>query len=802
MTRRPWILRPPVEPPAALAAAVGGHPLVAQLLAQRGITSVEAARAFLDPAHYTPAPPSALVGLERAAELLCRAVKKKQGILVWGDFDVDGQTSTALLVTALRRLLGEERVHFHVPSRFREGHGIRPAAMSETLAALRGKVQVVLTCDTGIADGPGVAVAKEAGLTVIVTDHHDLPAEFQPLDLARDPLWGIDAAVAGNESVRRADAVVNPKFSPPGDPLRTLPGVGVAYKLVQQLYALCGAAGEETSLLDLVALGIVADVAEQVHDARYLLQLGLDQLRGTKRIGLLALLEVARIKPENISADSIGFQIGPRMNAVGRLDDATVSVELLTTTDPLRARQLAGTMERLNQERRVLTSQTATTALEMVERNPALLDYSALVLDHPAWHAGIVGIVASRLVEEFHKPAILLLTPPGEAARGSARSIPGVNIYAAISACSHLLKTHGGHAGAAGLSLLPENIERFRRQLDFEVEQIRDPSAADGLLVDAELPLAAVSLELADEIHRLAPFGAGNPTPVFLFSGLTIGDDRRIGREGTHRKLLLRDGTGAERSLLWFGGADAEAPIGAVDVCATLNRETYQGERSVSLLHVGLRATQAEAVAAAPLTVVDQRGMELAALDLPAPDVAAWYAEGTALETNGESTPYSARWALPGNTKETLVLWSIPPSGELLEWLAATARARTIIVCGRNTGDDRAQSVLRAVAEMCKFAINRGTPADINRMAARIGSTEAVVRQSLLWLERRGEIRVEGWQRADGVRLARGSGMASDDEAREVELRLHELLAEVRAYRRFFQRARVDELGLEPPRTP
>ncbi|MFN3331952.1 MAG: single-stranded-DNA-specific exonuclease RecJ, partial [Caldilinea sp.] len=317
-----WILKQAVAPSPELIAAVGGHPLVAQLLAQRGIDTPEKAIPFLDPDRYTPAPPSALRGVDEAAMLLHDAIAHSQNILVWGDFDVDGQTSTALLVTALRTLAGDEHVCFHVPNRFEESHGIRLPKLQQKLAE-HHPVDVLLTCDTGIAEAPAIGYARDQGVTVVITDHHDLSAEFAGLRPGVDPLWGLSLVDVGVESVRRANAIVNPKFQPEGDPLRTLPGVGVAYKLVQRLYELAGRSGEEEEMLDLVALGIVADVAEQINDARYLLQRGLERLRTTKRAGLMALMQISRVDPAKLTAESIGFQLGPRMNALGRLDDAT-----------------------------------------------------------------------------------------------------------------------------------------------------------------------------------------------------------------------------------------------------------------------------------------------------------------------------------------------------------------------------------------------------------------------------------------------------------------------------------------------
>ena len=833
----PWFVVPPVTPSPELLSVVGGNPLVARLLSQRGIDTPAKAVPFLDPQQYQPAPPDALLGVTEAAEQLHAAIGVNARFLVWGDFDVDGQTSTSLLVTALRALAGDDAVRFHVPNRFEESHGIKVDKLRAELDVAEANdtpVQVLLSCDTGIAEGPAIGYAKDRGLTVVITDHHDLAAEFLGLAVGVDPLWGLSAGQAGAHSVRRADAIVNPKFLPPGDPLRTLPGVGVAFKLVQQLYMLAGRSGEEEDLLDLVALGIVADVAEQVHDARYLLQRGLAKLRATRRAGLLALMNIARVDPAALTADSIGFQLGPRMNALGRLEDATVSVELLTTRDAIRAGQLAAKLERLNQERRLLTSQTTRAANEMIERDPSLLNHNALVLAHPNWHAGVVGIVASKMVEQFGKPTVLLLNPTGQAARGSARSVPGVDIGAAIAGCERLLLSHGGHPGAAGVSLLPENIDAFRRELSRQVEVHRDESVRVGLQIDAEVRLDEVSLTLATELAQLAPFGSGNPTPQFATYGLTVADDRRIGREGTHRKLTVRsEGEGEALPVVWFGGADAELPAGPIDLVYTLNVNEYKGDRTLQLMYVDSRpAHVGDAVHISTprpaLQVFDMRRAEPStmAATLPPPDRAAWYAEGVRLDDLPAGATYAPRWHLAENPtaegNKTLVLWSIPPSPDMLRWLLNAARPQEVYLCGQYTADDMLSSVLRAVAGMCKYALNHphqvtppianapiqpltpqpAAPAaqpaaqptsllDINRMASRLGVTEAVMRQALLWLEARGEIYLIEWQAGDTVRIAAGDGRPRRDQLKQIEEDIEELLAEVRAFRRFFQRARA-----------
>ena len=400
-------------------------------------------------------------------------------------------------------------------------------------------------------------------------------------------------------------------------------------------------------MLDLVALGIVADVAEQVNDARYLLQLGLDKLRRTKRIGLLALMEVARLNPQTVDAESIGFQLGPRMNALGRLEDATVAVELLTTREIIRASQLAAKMERLNQERRLLTSQITKAAMDMIERDPSVLGFNGLVLAHEGWHAGIVGIVASRLAEEYNKPTVLLLKPAGLPARGSARSVAGVDIGASIAACAHLLLGHGGHPGAAGLSLLPENIDLFRRELHRQIDLHRDTAAPTGLLLDVEAPLSQLNLALAEELQRLAPFGQGNPTPLFLSRNLTVVEDRRLGREGTHRRLTVQGTDGVKAPVIWFNGADVELPSGPLDLVYTVGINEYKGERTLQLSYIANRSSQLETLEVQPTApthwqIHDLRNQPLALRDVPAPDQATWYAEGVQIRAQWRDHPLRA----------------------------------------------------------------------------------------------------------------------------------------------------------------
>jgi single-stranded-DNA-specific exonuclease len=438
----------------------------------------------------------------------------------------------------------------------------------------------------------------------------------------------------------------------------------------------------------------------------------------------------------------------------------------------------------------------------MIERDPSLLDFNALVLAHPQWHAGVVGIVASRLVERYGKPAILLLTPPGEPARGSARSVAGVDIGAAIAACSHLLLTHGGHPGAAGVSLLPENIPAFRRELSRQIELHRDPTVQPGLQIDVEAPLRDLSLDLAAELARLAPFGQGNPMPRFVTYDVQVVSDRRMGADGSHRKLRIRptNADESEHELVWFGGGDAELPAGALDIVYTLGVNEYRDERSLQLLYVAHRPAQRKVAELAPgevrlLFVIDLRRTADPQAHLPADAV--WYAEGAQLEASSPGVPYAPRTNISGGVGRPLVLWSLPPSGEVLKWLVESCECDELFLCGRRTTDDAPAVVVKQVAGMVKYALSRDAVVDVGRMAARLGQTEAVIRTALLLLESRGTVRLLEWLDGDRAQVAEGDARTQSSESEALWTELEALLAEVRAYRRFVARARIEELGIE-----
>jgi single-stranded-DNA-specific exonuclease len=742
----------------AFREAVGGHPLVAEILARRGFGDAETALAFLKPAFYTPADPTALPDLHTAAEHLKAAIESGKRILVWGDFDVDGQTSTSLFVSALRGLGAD--VVYHVPHRMTHGHGVH----TEVLKGYFGEVDVLLTCDTGVAAHDAIDAARINGLEVLITDHHALPP-----------------------TLPEAPAVVNPQRLPKGHKLRDLPGVGVSYLLMAHLYRLMGREGEADSLLDLVALGIVCDVATQRHDTRYLLQLGIDQLRSPTRTGLQALMAAADVRPEGLSSDTIGFQIGPRLNALGRLDDATKAVELLTMENMARARAIAEQLELLNQKRKQIENQIYAAAQQQIANDPSLIhEYEALVLSAPAWHPGVIGIVASRLVEQYGKPTVLIQEGKNGRAGGSARSIPGVDIGAAIAAQADMLMGHGGHPGAAGLRLDPDLIPQFRRRLSNTVRDTRDHSVTLGYNVDAVLNLDDLSLELAEEFDRLSPFGAGNPPIHVMIPAVEVANIREFGANGAHRRVTVRQGGGREMDVTWWRGSEYPAPRNyAFDLLAIPRINDWKGRRSLQLEWVDSRPVPDAVIDLGPrYVVVDSR--QEAEINDPMPDEALIWVEGGATPAHFPEKRIITRGTQA--KARTLVIWSIPPGPLETIQLVEQLGARTIHVYGQHRPDDTPEAFLTRLAGLVKYGLRAyDGHIPLLKLAAATGQRAITVRRGIEWMAAKGLLSVK-WLDDDTMQLT-VEGRADEDAVEHLQADVEALLAETAAFRSYFSRA-------------
>jgi single-stranded-DNA-specific exonuclease len=773
-TRNPMRWHDPPAPSSNLERlhqSISGHPLVAQILAQRGCNTLDAASAFLHPEYYSPTPPDALPDLAVAAQALERAIQAEETILVWGDFDVDGQTASALLVDGLKRL--GAHVALYIPNRLRESHGVRLESLREQVAQLRPRV--LLTCDTGVSAHPAIDYAKAQGIVTLITDHHDLPPTLPD-----------------------ADAVVNPKRLPADHPLATLPGVGVAYKLVEQLYTRQGHAADLPDFLDLAALGIVADVADQRRDTRYLLQIGLDCLRHTLRVGLQALMEVAQLSPERLTASDIAFQLGPRLNAAGRLDDARLAVDLLTTPDMTRARLLALQLEGLNNQRRLLNGQIYAAAQEQIARDPGLLDWEALVLAHEAWHAGIIGIVASRLAEIYGRPVVLLSVSDDGLARGSARSVPGYDIGAAVAAQAELLIEYGGHPGAAGMSLHADHIPAFRRRLSDTLRETHDPDARPGLQLDAYIPFGAATLDLVQELNRLAPFGEGNPPVTLASSDLTLKSAAHIGRTREHRRLIVEDISGYRQNVLWWNGAEQPLPDGLFDLAYHLETNTFQGSTELQLVLVDYRRS-----ASAPVVVERPRRQVTDLRRDPHPE--------EALNRILKQFPGALVWAegfrraeSPGlplselTASDALVVYTAPTGPYALQEALERVQPVQVVLIAVDPPIQGVLGVQRRLLELVKHVLNQQKgQTTLQALAEAVGQAPATVRLALDHTAAQGEISVN-YGRGDRIQIAQVHGTPATDEPMK-RAAFNASVAETEAYRAFFRRAAPPQLlGDEP----
>ncbi len=493
-----------------------------------------------------------MLGMHEAVERLLRAASDGEHVVVHGDYDADGISATALLVDALQRI-GVHASHF-IPNRFVEGYGLS----DESLAGLEGHGgSVLVTVDCGIRSVAEVSSAGRLGLDVIVTDHH-LPGQTLP-----------DAV-----------AVINPRR--PGDayPFKALSGTGVAFKLACAIYRSLGRP-DPTDLLELVALGTVADLVELVDENRSLVTRGLSRLRATERPGLRELMKAARIDATRLTAATIGFVVAPRLNAVGRMGSADAAYRLLMARDQADARAWAAGLETTNRLRQELTAEIVERARVQVGDRAG--DRAVLFAGDEAFGEGVIGLAAARLVDDFYRPAIVAQVGP-ETTRGSARSIPGFHITEALDECADLLLRHGGHAAAAGFSLRTQDLAAFLDRLEHVAGvRLADVDLSPSLDVDAELRFEEINEDLMAFIEALEPCGYGNPRPLFITQGVSVRDRRAVGRDAAHLKLLLWGERRGFDAIAFRQAEKLAMAEGRVDVAFHLERNWYQGVASLQL---------------------------------------------------------------------------------------------------------------------------------------------------------------------------------------------------------------------------
>ena len=715
---RNWVFLEPVPVPRALIS-LGNYPdIVFHTLTRRGFNDIHLARQFIDPAAYEPSPPVELPDMDRAVSRILHAVDSAQRIGVWGDFDVDGQTSTAILISALRTL-GTDPV-FHIPVREIETHGI---GMAPLQTFLDQGPELILTCDTGVSSFDAVKYAQSRGVDVIITDHHELPETLPP-----------------------AYALVNPHRLPEGHRLSSLPGAGTAFKLAEALLTERQMAEKARHLFDLAALGCVADLASLTGETRYLVQSGLNQLRTNPRPALAALLQSSSVEIMRTSEEHISFALAPRLNAVGRLSDANPIVNFLLSENPVEIAVMVNQIEGLNTQRKYLSDQVFQGALTQLEQERSLLDQPILILHHQEWPAGVVGIVASRLVEIFHRPVILLVAPPGKAIHGSARSIVGLDILAALTKNKDLLLSYGGHAMAAGLSLQPEDLEAFKRRMYKTLsESDSTRSAGAELMIDAVIPPSTVTLDFARALDVLAPFGPGNPALLFMAEKMRLVNSRAVGKMNEHLLLDLEDQRGETSRFMWWNGADLPLPDGEFDLAYTFRENNYQGIEQVQFEWVDFRQTRQNGT-----IEIQQDNHSILHFDYrdsktPLEDLAQCAATpGLSIWKEGS---YSQKVAgvdrLNIQQGETLAVWSIPPDIHVLRHLFLSAHPRQVCWFLVAPAEHQVPGFLHTLGKWVKEGLRlKQQHYTLSDMAHKSATTVDMVALGLKWLASSGHISI------------------------------------------------------------
>ena len=563
--KKEWqILQPDIYLVEKFCKMLNCHPAVASILINRNIFSTEDVSNFFNTSLTQLSPPFSIKDMDAAVDRILAAIERKEKILIFGDYDVDGITATTLVLEFLHSV--DADVSYYIPHRIAEGFGLKKNHISDV--AIPNGIHLIITVDCGSDGQDAVKSARNAGIDVIITDHHMIPNSIPP-----------------------ALAVVNPKRNDCPSGFHDLAGVGVAFYLLICLRKKLRDINfwkdrPEPNLkyyCDLVALGTLADVVPLTRENRILITAGIDMIRATDRPGLNALMEVCEINKHTLDADDIVFYLAPRLNSAGRLDHASIAAELLLAKDINTARTIAHSLHQLNQNRRSIENKILAEVEDHLKNNPQLLQKNTLVLTHQDWHIGILGIVASRLMKKYCRPVVLITTADG-IGKGSARSIPEVNLYEGLSACADNIENFGGHPMAAGLSIKTENIDRFKNNFENIVSRMANPvDFTPKIIIDCRLDFGNISDKLIDELETLKPFGSANHEPLFMTKDVHIVSSKPVGNH--HRQMVLEQNTGKTFNAIQFN-VDTRIPLKETfdQIAFRLRWNRWNGRKSAQII--------------------------------------------------------------------------------------------------------------------------------------------------------------------------------------------------------------------------
>lgn len=566
--------------------------LASQILYSRGVDTAEKLIQFLSTDLSQLHDPYLLHDMDKAVNRIRQAIENYEQILVYGDYDADGMTSASIMKEALEMLGAEAQVY--LPNRFTDGYGPNESVYKYFIE--QQNVSLIITVDNGVAGHEAIAYAQSQGVDVIVTDHHGLPAELP-----------------------EAFAIVHPEHPEADYPFKYLAGCGVAFKVACALLE-----SIPTEMLDLVAIGTIADMVSLTDENRIMVKVGLEILKQTERIGLIELIKVSDVDMADVNEETVGFKIAPQLNALGRLDDPNPAVELLTGFDDEEAHNIAKMINAKNEERKEIVQKIFDEAMSMVD-----LEKPVQVLAKEGWHPGVLGIVAGRILEQIAQPVIVLNIEDG-IAKGSARSIEAINIFHALDEHRDLFESFGGHAGAAGMTLVTENLDKLSQVLcDYIAENDIDLSQKKELVIDEVLELSEINLDTVHSLEKLAPFGMDNPKPVFEIKDFVVKQARTMGQNGAHLKLKIAQGTTAIDLVAFNQGHLAQEFQQVQNLClaTTLSINKWNGQTTVQLMLedarvegvqlIDIRSKTASLPERVPVLTEDSTANEVVVLDIP-----------------------------------------------------------------------------------------------------------------------------------------------------------------------------------------
>ncbi|PUU93748.1 MAG: single-stranded-DNA-specific exonuclease [Halanaerobium sp.] len=730
------------------------------LLAQkRGLNSKAKLIQFIEPEKYTPLELRDFPQIMEIVDFILEHIKKDSRILIYGDYDVDGISSTSILVGALSRL--SDQISYHIPDRFKEGYGLN----QEVLASYQEEIDLVISCDCGISNYDEVKFAKEAGMDFVVTDHHDLPDQLPP-----------------------ADYVISPRLLPEDHQGYWLPGAGMAYFLIKAVFSKAGKKGEEREFLDLLLLAIIADVVPLKGENRYLFKTGLKELQNTKRIGLKALYNELDINPLEINEKTLGFQIGPLLNSAGRIDSAEKGLKLLLAENKSKAAGLAAELNQINQHRKEI-SQRIYLELEKEmdpEQRKAVVSYDS------DWHQGVIGIAAGRITENYQVPAVLMTSnQQSELITGSARSVEGININNLIAECSDLLEKHGGHAAAAGFSLKKDRLEKFKLRLQRLIDQELDEIDSElEIEADLNLELAELTEKFYQGLRLFAPFGEANLEPLFYLEG-DILSSREISA-GRHKRLVLGSENNKITALWWWAG-EIENNYRQQFACR-LTENIYQGNRSLQLeikalapLKEKSRKVKSQPDIKKQLKVIDWRQKDISELEAGAADTV-YFAEGLK-----EYDLYPLINRNYYREAENLVLLTIPPSLAHLKEILLLTAAKKLFLINNEEQSLNINTFINKLLSLIKYSLQQENGIfKLEEAALALGAEEITVKRALEFLRAEAMLSYEyiSYQElliTKGGTKDRGRSNLSSGS-------LKKLLKESSAFRRFIKYKDIDKI--------